>query len=388
MLSKIFFQYLNAIIAWVIYILSFKHKEEIWIFGGINGELYTDNAQVFYEYILKNYPKIKVFWIARKNSCAYFNAKGIVIEKGSIKNYLLVYKSKATLFSDTFNSDIAPSLYIMPFIKIFYNKTFKVRLNHGTIAFKKMPKDKGFIQKIRDNILLNIDLNTASTDLEVKVMSTYMRKGTVFLTGSARNDNVKNLTIKNKIIFIAPTWRDWLYKNNSIKSTNFYFQYTKLLENSLLIDIARKNNIKIKFFLHHLLLKFKKEFEYLNNDVIEILSPKDKLSNYIMGSSLMITDYSSICAERFYLRKPIIFFQFDQERYEYKMGSYINLKNDTFGDVYTNIDDLVDRIISSIENNFPVSEKQIEGEKYFVHFKDKNNCNRIFKEIENLKETK
>ena len=57
------------------------------------------------------------------------------------------------------------------------------------------------------------------------------------------------------------------------------------------------------------------------------------------------------------------------------------MKNDTFGDVATNIQELVKKIIFSIENKFPVSPLQIEGEKYFVHFTDKHNCDRIFTEI-------
>lgn len=381
MTVNILIQYAKALVAFVMFFFTKKEKDNIWVFGGINGELYTDNSQAFYEYILKNHPEISAYWIARKNSPAYIQAKGIVIEKGSVKNYLMVYRSRVTIFSDTFNSDISPALYIMPIVRYFYKKNFQVRLNHGLIAFKKMPRSGVFLQKIRDRILLRIDLNTASTELEVKVMSSYMRKGTVVLTGSARNDKVEREYRDVSTIFIAPTWRSWLKNKSSIMDTDFFISYSKLLSNPKLLSVLKEHNMKIHFFLHHLILKFRDEFMPLNNDVVKILPTNTELLPEILGSSLMITDYSSICAERFMINRPIIFFQFDKDRYKKEMGSYIDLDNDVFGEVDTNTDSLVEKIIASVEHNFPVSKKQIEGEKYFVHFRDKSNCDRIYKEI-------
>ncbi len=384
MLIKIFTlakNVLNAYIAFLIFCFIKKQKKS-WLVGGVNGELYTDNSKVFYEYLLDNNKEISLYWIARRNSPAYHKAKGTVIEKGSIKNYLYFFKSEVVIFSDTLNSDIAPVLFMMPLIRRYYKKVFKVRLNHGTISFKKMPvSPHAFIQKIKDKILLSYDMSTASTELEVKVMSTYMRKGTVHLTGSARNDNIKDIPLKENVIFIAPTWRTWLYKEKSIENSEFYKNYSKLLSNKEFLKILREKNIKIDFFLHHFLLKFQSEFARFENDIVRILPFSADLFSRIIGASLMITDYSSICAERYFLQKPVLFFQFDRKRYSTEMESYIDLENDTFGDCSLTVNDTVDKINFYLANKFQMSPSQKEGEKHFVHFRDSNNCNRIFKTI-------
>ena len=383
-LYLLFSHYINANIAFVWYLLfklKVKKSKKIWLIGGINAELYTDNSKVFYEYLLEKHPEIECFWIAREGSPAHKMAKGNILFKGSIESYFYYYRSEAVVFSDTHNSDIAPSIFVMPFLRAFSKKVFQVRLNHGTIAFKKMPVSFSYLQKIRDKILLEIDLNTASTELEVKVMNTYMKKNSVVLTGSARNDSMVDIEPEQKFIFIAPTWRSWLYGKSDITESEFYNQYVNLLSNKLFLDYLKRNNLVVELFLHHFMLPHLEAFKYLDNDVVNILSPDVNLSSKILGASLMITDYSSICTERYYLKKPVIFFQFDQEQYESEMGSYIDLKNDTFGDVSTNIQELVKKIIFSIENEFPISPLQIEGEKYFVHFTDKHNCDRIFTEI-------
>ena len=172
-----------------------------------------------------------------------------------------------------------------------------------------------------------------------------------------------------------------MYGKSDITESDFYNQYVSLLSNKVFLDYLKTNNLVVELFLHHFMLPHLEVFKYLDNEVVNILSADVDVLSHILGSSLMITDYSAICAQKYYLRKPILFFQFDQERYEMEMGSYIDLKNDTFGDVSTNIQELVKKIIFSMENEFPVSPLQIEGEKYFVHFTDKHNCDRIFTEI-------
>ena len=379
-LLKVIIAYFKALIALFLYSFIYK-REKVWLFGGLGGQVYSDNAKVFYEYILKFHPEINAYWIAEKGSPAMSQAKGNVLEKGSIKNYLLYYQSQAVTFSGMINADIAPFLFIFPFARKFYNKPFQVRLNHGTISFKKLNTLKGILQKIRKSTLLSIDLNIAATDLEFEVMSGYMRANTVFLAGSARNDMVMEMAMEPQTIFIAPTHRSWFTNEEGFTESDFYKQYVALLSNDLLLDKLRDNNIKLEFFMHYNMFRYRKYFEFLSNDVVNISGPELNLSQNILGSALMITDYSSICSERYFLKKDVVFFQFDQDRYELEMGAYFDLKNDVFGDVYFNVNSLTERIIFAINNNFTISSKQVEGDKYFVHFKDRDNCKRIFNQI-------
>ena len=94
------------------------------------------------------------------------------------------------------------------------------------------------------------------------------------------------------------------------------------------------------------------------------------LHELILYSSLLITDYSSISFDFGYLKKPIIYTQFDYKEYrklEYPEG-YFKYESDGFGPVYNNIDQTVDSIIKYIEKNCSIEEKYLNRIKSFFTF--------------------
>ena len=374
---------INAYLAYFIYLFSSK-RQNIWLIGGHNGNLYTDNSKVFYEYIVEKYPNIDIYWIVNKDAPVYNQIIGKKIIKGSIRSYYYFYQSRVSLFSDTINSDIVPFLFVMPFLRKLYLKNFKVYLGHGTIALKKNPKTSFWTRKIKKNIFKSYNLATASTELEKHVMEKYgISKSAIVLTGSARNDCLKIIPNKTKNILIIPTWRSWLYANDTLIGTDFYKYYLLLLRDVELHEYLEYNKIYVKFYLHHMFHKFSSEFKSLENTFVEILDPNAVISEYIQTSDLMITDYSSASADFYYLHKPVLFFQFDLEEYLDKTGSEIDLENTQFGDVSYDVNSLVKKLMITIERKYTISSSQKEGEKYFVHFKDKHNCDRIYTEILN-----
>jgi len=376
---------INAYIALIIYIFS-KSKKNIWLIGGHNGMLYTDNSKVFYEYILDEHKEINIYWIIDKKSSINTQIRGEKIIKGSIKNYLYFYNSQVNLFSDTFNSDIAPLAFILPCIRAIYFKRYKVFLNHGRIAFNKVPTFSYLVQKIKDSIYKSYDLATASTKLEkLAMVGNGIKEENIEITGSARDDKLYNIKTKEQSILISPSWRGWLYENHSLKDTQYFDNYTKLLSDKKLNSYLKKNNIQIYFYLHHMFHKFYDEFKEYDNNQIKILEKDSELSQYIKTSNLLITDYSSVCADFYYLKKPVIFFQFDKDEYSKKIGSYINLKNDKFGEIGYNSSDIIDILIKTIERDYIISPSQENGEKFFINFIDKDNCKRIYNTIKERK---
>jgi len=376
---------INAYLA--LLLLPFTKKQSnLWIIGGHNGQLYTDNAKVFYEYMLREHNDIDIAWMVNKNAPIFDDIKGKKIIKGSIVGYLAFYKAKVSLFSNTFNSDIAPYAFILPFVRHHYDKQFKVYLGHGTISFKKMPTFTGLKQKIKTKIFNSYDLAIAATELEVEVMANSygIKKSSIVLAGSARNDALHNINIDRKIILIAPTWRPWIHKNISIKETEFFRYYSQLLLDKKFNNMLKEHSITVKLYLHHMFHKFEDEFKVYENDFITLLPAEANISKEIMGAHLLITDYSSICSDFFYLQKPIVFFQFDMENYNDNVGSEIDLETEIFGDVYYDSKSIIEKIEYLVKNDFKLSVAQKNGESFFVNYTDHNNCKRIYNAIVKL----
>jgi len=58
---------INAHLAFFIYLIK-RNKSNLWLLGGLRGEIYSDNAKVFYEYLIDEHPNIKPVWVARAGS--------------------------------------------------------------------------------------------------------------------------------------------------------------------------------------------------------------------------------------------------------------------------------------------------------------------------------
>ena len=103
-------------------------------------------------------------------------------------------------------------------------------------------------------------------------------------------------------------------------------------------------------------------------------------------SSLLITDYSSVFFDFAYLKKPIIYSQFDYDEYRknhYKKG-YFDYRKDGFGDVVVNEADVIKCVFDSYNNDFklkPTFEKKHDD--FFQLYDNKNN-ERIYEEINKI----
>ena len=96
---------------------------------------------------------------------------------------------------------------------------------------------------------------------------------------------------------------------------------------------------------------------------------------------MVITDYSSISWDFYYLRKPVLFYQFDQKEYLEKKGSYIDINLELFGEVFYDSDSLVTGLHKYILNNFNELSEYGKRRDLYFKYRDTNNCKRIFKVI-------
>ena len=99
---------------------------------------------------------------------------------------------------------------------------------------------------------------------------------------------------------------------------------------------------------------------------------------------MMITDYSSVLFDFAYLRKRILYTQFDKEAFfeaqTYDEG-YFDYERDGFGPVCTTYDDTVQAIIDAVNDDCAVQDTYRARMDDFFAFSDRDNCKRILKEI-------
>ena len=96
---------------------------------------------------------------------------------------------------------------------------------------------------------------------------------------------------------------------------------------------------------------------------------------------MLITDYSSVSWDVYYLGKPILFYQFDLDKYNETNGSYIDMEKDLFGERCLTREELLTKIHEYYENGFKEKTAYAEMRKKYLAYHDHNNRRRTYEFI-------
>lgn len=366
--------------------LSYKNNpkyKNMWLISERGNEA-KDSAYVLFKYIRENHSDINIHYLMDKSfEEDYEKIKdlGNIIEYNSSEHkvaFLLCDKAISTHIG--FLEPWSYKLYKL--ILDRKNKKKFVFLQHG-ITFND-------VSNIYKKSASKIDLFITSTDREFKAInSSYgYSKGEVVQTGLARFDNLYNAKTKRQIV-IMPTWRKDIVNPSYIKekllpdsvftNSKYYKSYNSLINNNDLINKLNEHNYELVFYPHYEIQQYIKYFNTKSDKVIIAKKESYDVQNLLKESKLLITDYSSVAFDFAYMNKPILYYQFD-ELTHYNKG-YFEYDKDGFGDIVKEEDELVQKIIEFIENDFYLDKKyQQRIDKCFKNRDDKN-CERIFNEI-------
>ena len=350
----------------------FMKNKRIWLFSD-RPNFADDNGTYLFEYATKQKDNIKKYFVIDNSSKDYNKMRKIsknILNHGSFKHKLLY------LFSEKTISAFANEDYYDPFfgdnIKLyegFINRR-KYFLQHGVT----IGNQTNALNKARQNFSLVLTSAFLEYDSYLKEKYNY-DENIVQLLGFPRHDHLENKEIKKQIIFM-PTWRISLNNN---EKTFINSEYNKALQSFLnneeLHRILDENGYELVFRPHPELFKFIDLMEIDERVRVSIDVNNETYHDLFNESAIMITDYSSVFFDFAYLKKPIIYYQFDE--YHYDKG-YFDFETMGFGDIFSTEDEIINKIEEYLENNCQMEEKYKERVKGFFKFNDKNNSKRVY----------
>lgn len=342
-----------------------------------DGHTARDNGYYFYKYIKEYHTNDYCFYVIEKNSENYEKVKkyGSIIQYRSLKHWLYYMSANYNISNHKEGNPDAPLFYFIHVILGLYNN--RVFLQHG------ITKDNAEWLYYK-NCKFKYFICGAKREYEFIKDKFGYPDGSVVYTGFPRFDGLHENNIKKNQILIMPTWRNWLGrvtnhlgKNESFEETKFYKEWNSLLNDEKFIQYIQNNNITILFYPHIQMQKFLDKFTIKSKN-IQILTPKTDIQTVLKTSSLMITDYSSVYMDFAYMKKPVIYFQFDYKEYREKQyqDGYYDYKKDGFGPVCENKNDVVKKFINIYENG--IEKKYLMRMSNFFELKDKKNSERIY----------
>ena len=375
-------------------IFNMRHKKYILISD--RPEKGCDNGEAFFKYINQNHKDVAkyTYFAISKKSSEYNRLKkiGNVVATRSMKHKFLYLNAKYV-----FSSHLAQNFF-MPFEpteKDYYMDLIDYKfiwLQHGITITD--------ISRVAHKYKENIDYMVTATKKEYEEFNrdSYLYdKGDVLLTGFPRFDALNDDS--KDVITIIPTWRSYLsgkIMNNGFHETisdfeksEYYLNYAKLLDSKRVQKMLRKHNYTLRFILHPGMNGYYDSFKKLETSEVRIISVEEATYSKVFAESkLLITDYSSVFFDFAYLKKPLIYFQFDQQQFfglHYKKGHF-SYEDDGFGDVIPDASKVIDKIEYYFENKFKMEKKYMTRVENTFYHKDKNNCERLYNEVINKEE--
>ncbi len=341
-----------------------------------------DNGYHFFKYICENFPDKEVYYVIDIKSADYQKVKriGNVVKYRSWKHYKLF--AAPTIKISTHIMGYSPSIHF--FIKYHRKKKLPgkhIFLQHGITQNNPVGL---YAEKC------NLDVFICGAEPEYKYVceNFHYKNNEVKHTGLARYDALHDCGIKEQIL-VMPTWRIYIkgLSPQQLSESVYIKAWNALLNDKRLIECLQKAGIKLVFYPHYEMQPFLNLFSTTNADVVEIADfAHYDVQQLLKESMLLITDYSSVFFDFAYMKKPMIYYQFDQSEFfekHYQKG-YFDYYEDGFGPVVMASNDLIEEIIRIIQEGVYMDSKYLERSQKFFPLYDKNNCARIFNEIQKL----
>jgi len=209
--------------------------------------------------------------------------------------------------------------------------------------------------------------------------------------GLARFDNLIRAERKEKMILVMPTWRGSYYPTGeAFRNTAYYEHFQSLLCCKELEQLLEQQDYRLVFYPHVEMQKDSRMFESGSDRITIVSKETHDVQELLMDCALLVTDYSSVFFDVAFLRKPVVYYQFDEEefcKYHYQKG-YFDFRRDGFGPVCTTQEALLGALTESFENGMEMQTEYVQRTERFFPLHDGNNCRRTFEAIARLKERK
>lgn len=395
--GKRFMQIANAycrLFAALIYVRVHKklYQEKIWLITEKRDEA-RDNGYWLFRYVKEKHTDVTAYFVLKKNSTDIKKLRcweNCIVEPDSFMHCILYLAAEKNISSQNDGA--------YPFWKILRRKDLKFWkklsnpqqavffLQHGVIQdgiphesfdYGKNPMDCFVVSAEREKRFI-VD-NYGYPEFRVPNL------------GLCRFDNLfNNRSETEKIVLVMPTWRIWLQPqiqdhgiedSKRFESSEYCRAFRELLTSKKLLTEMKRNGYQVLFYPHYEMQKYIEAFRYVENDVVRIC-PKEEydVQDLLIRAKILITDYSSVAFDFAYLDKPLVYYQFDVERFssDHFMKGYFDFKKDGFGPVFRELDAMIEYIAEKVDENSQNSMTyQTRGKVFFGRI-DGMNSQRTF----------
>ena len=375
------------VLAYPVAMIYKRKRKNMWLVCEYENEA-RDNGYWFYKYVAENRKEQDVVYAISSKSPDYDKVKnlGETVEYGTFKHWIYYLAASVNISSQKGGKPNAAVCYLLEVYGILKNK--RVFLQHG------ITKDMADVF-IYPNTKMRLFICGAKPEYEFVKENFGYPEDYVAYTGFSRFDYLLEPYEQKRQILIAPTWRSWLrtassdpYKKNSnkhITESEYYKTWRSFIESDALSEICDRYDVSVAFFPHRNVAHCFDDVKTASDRIVIANWEEYDLQLLMKESMLMLTDYTSAVMDFAYMQKPVLYYQFDYDKYrsEHFREGYFNYERDGFGKVVYDEKSLLTELESLVKTPVMTDEYKTRLESFFP-LRDKNNCERIYEAIKNI----
>lgn len=364
-----------------------KKRKHMWLICENAWEA-RDNAYWLYRYISENAPQQDIVYAIKKKSKDYKKVcqLGEVVEYGSFKHwiyYLAAEKNISTQKGGKPNAAVCYFLEVYGFLK---NKRYF--LQHGIIM-----NDLPFLHY--ENSKIGMFVCSTKRETEYVQEKFHYPKNTVKMLGLCRFDRLHEPHEPSRVILVMPTWRSWLSPPSSvvkkgetlewIQQTEYYKCWNEFINGKEMLKLLEEQKLKLVFYMHREMQRFTELFYSESKRILIADSKHYDVQDLLKKADYLVTDYSSVAMDFAYMKKPLLYYQFDYGKFRqmhYAEG-YFRYEVDGFGPVCKSKTEALACVKKAVKRNFENEELYLERHKDFFSLYDTCNCRRNYEAILN-----
>lgn len=363
-------------------------RDNIWLICEDENEA-RDNGYWFYKYMRIQHPEYDVVYAINKKSPDYARVKnlGQVISYGGYVHWAYYMAAKLNISSQKGGKPNAAVCYALEVSGLWKNK--RIFLQHG------VTKDDAEWLYYK-NTKMRLFICGARKEYEYVKKQFGYPKDHVAYTGFSRFDGLHNIKIKENQILVMPSWRQWIAHPSSVSKefdevdnfcqTEYFQKWNEFLHDSALHHLLEQYDYNLIFYPHRNMQQYLNTFQ-CNFSRITIADWKHyDVQKLLKESSFLITDYSSVFMDFAYMKKPMLYYQFDEKKFrkgQYREG-YFSYDRNGFGPVCRNLEDVRKSLESYLNKDDASLKIYYKREEEFFPLCDNKNSERIYQIINKL----
>ncbi len=368
-----------------------KKRNDLWLFGAWEGQLYSDNSKYLFEYVNKEHPEINAIWISRnKNVVEKLKNKGYKAYYYKSFEYFINAMRAAVVFQTEGNQDFGYAIYGgARIIQLWHGAGPKINKWDTDKFTSKDTRKRGISNYFEESYWMCPSERYMTQLTTMPMFYIPLSKDKMYLTGLPRNDTFvskpKSEFLENfrtqhgdaKLIVYMPTHRnfgkeeaipefsiDALKKvNDFLKERNYFMLYKPHFH-----ELKKYANVEFEKTMDHIILA--KDAEIFGDPY-----------QYLHGCDMMISDYSSVLYDFICSGKPVVLFPFDIDKFDKDDAGLEDYYLDvppgpicySWDEVFTKTDELFKQDLWV--------EKREKSRKLLHNFIDGKNCERVYNSV-------